>query len=364
MIRNILTKLVSFRTTAENPEEIKKGFAYIAPLFDAKKFEIQLLEKNGKYSLLVSLKGKDALKPKVLLNGHFDVVPAESEDQYELRIEGNTAFGRGTADMKGMLVVLIEVMRELGSKKNPPDVALLATGDEEVGGEDGVGYAVKELGIRPDFVLCADATDKTRKIVVKEKGGVWLELKARGKTAHGAYPWLGENAIEKLCGAIHQIQELAGAVEPEAWKSTVNVAKIETSNQTPNKVPADAVGILDVRFTEALAKTPDELLKKIRLLVPAIGLKALTHVPLLFVDEQNPFIQKFQRISQEVCGEPVPFAFEHGATDARYFGEIGIPAIIFGGVGGNFHAAREWVDLESLEADKKILLRFLENFSA
>lgn len=358
-MKHILEKLISYKTTADNPEEIRRGFEYISSLFAAKKFEIQNFEKNGKYSQLISFPGKDAMKPKILLSGHFDVVPAEDESQYSVKIEGSKAYGRGTADMKGMLVVLIEVMRELGSKRNPPDVALLATADEEIGGEDGVGYVVRELGIRPEFVLCADATNEKREIVVKEKGGLWLELQAQGKTAHAAYLWQGENALVKIVEAIAKIKNFIGPTEAEAWKSTLNIARIETSNTTPNKVPADAKAILDIRFTEELAKTPDEIFLKIQAATPEVTLRVLTKVPLLFVEEQNPFLQKFQKISQKVCGERIPFGVEHGATDARYFGEIGIPAIIFGAVGGNFHAAAEWVDLGSLKANYQILLTFL-----
>ena len=187
----LLEQLISFKTTQDNPREIQRGFKFISSLFDTAVFESQIFEKNNKYSLLVSFKGKDAMKPEILLNGHFDVVPAEDENQYKLRIEGSKAFGRGTVDMKGMVAVLIEVMQELGKSGSSTNVALLLNGDEEVGGESGAGYCIRELGIRPGFLLCADGPDEQKiKITTREKGVVWLELLAKGKTEHGAYPWL------------------------------------------------------------------------------------------------------------------------------------------------------------------------------
>ena len=367
-IITILQNLVAFKTTAENPQEIKRGFEYIASLFDSNIFQTQLLEKNKKHSLLVSFKGKDALKPKILLNGHFDVVPAEDENQYKLRIEGNRAYGRGTVDMKGMVAVLIEVMQELalrqaqGKGENSPDVALLLNGDEEVGGENGAGYCARELGIKPQFFLCADGPDEQKiKITTKEKGVLWLELTAQGKTAHGAYPWLGENAVEKLIEAIQKIKGFVGIMKPEAWKSTLNVGVIETDNKTPNRVPADARAVVDIRFTEELARTPEELVEKIQALVPEIQIRVLEKGPLLFVEESNPFVQQFKEAAEKMTGKEVPFAFEHGATDARYFAELGVPCAVFGAVGGNMHAAEEWVDLKSLEVNKQILLEFLQS---
>ena len=359
-MQELLSKLVSFQTTADNPEEIKKGFEYIASLFDIEKFETQIFEKNGKLSQLISFKGKDALKPKILLNGHFDVVPAEDDSQYEMRVEGDRALGRGTADMKGMAVVAIEVMQELAKKDSPPDVALLLNGDEEIGGENGVRYCVQEIGIKPQFVLCVDSTHSRKEIVVKEKGGLWLEIKVMGKTAHAAYLWNGENAVEKLFEVIQKIKEFVGPVQPEVWKSTVNVGIIETPNKTPNKVPAEATAVLDIRFTEGLAKTPDELFEKIQKLVPEVELKALTRVFPLHADEKHPLVQKLKQIADKAWGEDIPLHFGHGATDARFFAEVGVPAVLYGGIGDNYHGAGEWVDLKSLEQNKQILLELLK----
>ncbi|MBI4138218.1 MAG: M20/M25/M40 family metallo-hydrolase [Candidatus Wildermuthbacteria bacterium] len=360
MNKELFAKLVSFKTTADNPEEIKKGFEYIAGLFDENVFEAKILEKNGKYSLLVSFAGKDGLRPHILLNGHFDVVPAEDESQFVLRVEGDKAFGRGTMDMKGMACVLIEMMLELGKFPDKKDVALLLNGDEEVGGENGAGYIARELGMRPEFMLCADGSgEKSFSIVTKGKGVLWLELQARGKTAHGAYPWLGENALDMVVSAIRKIQEYVGEIKADAWKTTVNVGVIETGNKTPNKVPADARAVLDIRFTGEFAKTPDELLQAIQKLVPGVETRALEKGSPLLVREDNSILAKFRESAEAVLGKKVPYSFEHGAVDARYFAGAGVPVAVFGAVGANMHAQGEWVDIKTLEQNKEILRKFL-----
>ena len=71
-------------------------------------------------------------------------------------------------------------------------------------------------------------------------------------------------------------------------------------------------------------------------------------------------MQRFKSVADRVSGVQIPLKFGHGATDARYFAEVGIPGVIFGGIGANFHADGEWVDLESLEQQKQILLEFLQ----
>ena len=358
--QELLAKLISFKSTADNPEEIKKGLEYIASLFDRAKFEVQGFVKKDKYSLLVSFKEKDALNPKILLNGHFDVVPAENGDQYQMRVEEGRAYGRGTLDMKGMVAVLVEVMRELSRQQNPPDVALLLNGDEEMGGASGAGYMVREVGMRPAFVICPDGGGEEKfDIVHKGKGMVWLELVAAGKGAHGAYLWLGENAIEKLMGAIVKVKQFVGPLQPEAWKSTVNLGIIQTSNKTPNKVPGDARAVLDVRFTEELGKSPKEVAQTIKNLVPEVGVQILEGSSLFIVEESDKTLARFKQVAEQVLGGQVEFAHAHGAADIRYFGEVGIPGVLFGSLGEGMHAAGEWVDLESLETNKEILLKFL-----
>jgi len=357
---NLLEQLIAFKTTKDNPQEIRRGFEFISSLFNPGVFNTQILEKNGKYSLFISFDGRDAFKPKILLNGHFDVVPAEDESQYKLRVEGSRAYGRGTVDMKGMVAVLVEVMRELGKRENPPDIALLLNGDEEVGGENGAGYCVRELGVNPKFVVCADGGGDTPfRIVNREKGTLWLNLVAKGRVAHGAYSWLGDNAIDKLITAIQKIKEFVGATVPNAWKSTCNLGVIETDNKTPNKVPGLARAVLDIRFTEELAKTPEELAQRIIELAPELEISALEKGSALFVPADNPVLQEFKKSAEGVLGKEVEIAFEHGATDARYFAEIGVSCAVFGAVGGNMHAEGEWVNLESLELNRQILLKFL-----
>ncbi len=353
----LLRKLVSFKTTENNPEEIREGFEYIAGLFDKNRFDTKLFEKNGKQSLLVSFQGKDALKPKILLNGHFDVVPEDAEDQWTLKVEGDRAYGRGAADMKAMCAVMIQVMLELGKQNSTSDVALLLNGDEEIGGEDGAGYMVREIGMRPGFVFCGDGEAKG--IVNREKGGVWLELIAQGKTGHAAYPWEGENALDKVLAGIQRVKEWIGKPGRDTWETTMNVASIETSNKTPNKIPADAKALLDIRFTEAHGATSEEIRQKVQDLVLDIEVRSLTNVSLLVVQEDHPLLQKFRRVAEEVSGADVPFIHSNGATDARYFAEVGIPCVIYGCEGEGMHGKDEWVSLKSMEMNMRILRQFL-----
>src|SRR5207244_125357 len=60
--------------------------------------------------------------PRTLyFSGHYDVVPAQSRDQFQPRIEGANLFGRGSSDMKSGLVAMIHAAaaaRDEGLLKN------------------------------------------------------------------------------------------------------------------------------------------------------------------------------------------------------------------------------------------------------
>src|SRR5215475_12972042 len=46
--------------------------------------------------------------PRTLyFSGHYDVVPAQSRDQFQPRVEGSNLFGRGSSDMKSGVAAMI-----------------------------------------------------------------------------------------------------------------------------------------------------------------------------------------------------------------------------------------------------------------
>ena len=162
------------------------------------------------YSLLYKWPGSDsALKPVVLL-AHMDVVPVEpgTEDKWKHRaFNGDIAegyiWGRGTLDMKGVLMGLMEATEVLANSGfKPKRTIYLAFGhDEEIGGADGAGKIVeylKQQGVQIAYTLdegmmiLDEKISPTKKqlavIGLAEKGYVTLELTAKGKGGHSSMP--------------------------------------------------------------------------------------------------------------------------------------------------------------------------------
>ena len=55
------------------------------------------------------------------------------------------------------------------------------------------------------FLINGEPTDN--KIAVASKGGLRVEVTAKGKLAHSAYPHLGDSAIEKLLSGPAQLSK-------------------------------------------------------------------------------------------------------------------------------------------------------------
>jgi len=107
------------------------------------------------------------------------------------------------------------------------------------------------------------------RLALATKGTLRVELVARGKMAHSAYPELGESAIEKLLDALQEIRKLQLPDNPKAGPCTMNIGQIE-GGRAPNVIPDHAVAQLLFR----LVGPAEELRQQI---TQAAGEKAEAH---------------------------------------------------------------------------------------
>ena len=83
---------------------------------------------------------------------------------------------------------------------------------------------------------------------VAHKGVVWADAVARGKTAHGSMPHLGENAIYKLARAVARLEDFALEADehPLLGLPTVSLGTF-SGGININSVPDYATAGIDVR---------------------------------------------------------------------------------------------------------------------
>jgi acetylornithine deacetylase/succinyl-diaminopimelate desuccinylase-like protein len=93
----------------------------------------------------------------------------------------------------------------------PGDLILAAVADEEAAGGLGAGHLVKE---RPELVdtryvltevaypALATSSGPVFPVSVGEKGPFWSRLRSTGRPGHGSSPYLADNALETMVGAL------------------------------------------------------------------------------------------------------------------------------------------------------------------
>jgi succinyl-diaminopimelate desuccinylase len=249
-------QLLAVPSTADRPADLRRALEFVIG-FAGPGCCVERFESGGKPSALL-YHGDARRHFRIILNAHLDVIPA-ADEQFRPRTVGERIYARGAQDMKIAALVQALAFRELAASL-PYALALQLVTDEEVGGHHGTRHQIAR-GVTGDFVVIGEYSGLN--VVTESKGLVVVTLHAEGAAAHSAYPWLGDNALVKLHRSIGRILQAYPAPAGEAWQTTVNLARIETSNTAYNQIPAEATALLDVRFTPEDTvfggRTPDEI---------------------------------------------------------------------------------------------------------
>jgi len=347
----LLKRLIQFRSVADRPDEISACADFIDGWLTDAGLSVNRMEVNGTPSLWVTPETDSA---PVLFMAHFDVVPAEAE-LFDPREEGGRLYGRGAVDDKyavALCLVLVRAwyqrLRAEGKGQGELPFGVLLTGDEETGGYDGAGAALKRISC--DYCMALDGGDPGR-LVVREKGIVRLNLTARGKGAHGARPWLGRNAIDTLLDDLVTVRRHFTETRADHWHRTLNIGRIEGGNSV-NQVPNEARAKLDIRYTEA--DDPHALIEAIRSDVASEV--EVVSVDNLFNGGEGPVTRYLARLAGNI-----EMVAEHASSDARFLNRTGTPGVIWGPQGNmSQHTEEEHVEIDTLFSLYETLNRFVD----
>lgn len=299
---------------------------------------------------------------KFLWFGHTDVVPG-TDTQFTLTFDGDRAIGRGVKDMKGADLTFLIAYKEACDRGTPPPVSVLLTSDEETGGHTpGELLDCGILGKIP--VAFTPDTGETDAIVTELKGAVWFTLTASGRSGHAAMPWMSENPVPLLMDAVAALQRKFPQPSSATWDITLTPTMLSGSD-AQNRIPDRASCILDVRFPPTVCKTPEDVLALLSKELPVgCSLSIRESASPMECDPQHPLVLQIKRIADAVTGRSIPIGRDHGSSDARFFTTRGIPAFLYGPVGGDLHGAGEWVSVKSLGEQVEVNRRLLRELAA
>jgi succinyl-diaminopimelate desuccinylase len=350
--------LLAVPSTADRPADLQRALDFVIG-FTGSGFTVERFESGGKPSALIYY-GPSRRHFRVVLNAHLDVVPAPAE-QFRPRVVGDRIYARGAQDMKISAIVQALAFRELAASL-PYHLALQLVTDEEVGGNDGTLHQIRQ-GVAGEFVVIGEYSGLN--VVTQSKGLVVAALQAEGTVAHSAYPWLGDNALLKLHHSLARILNAYPTPAREAWQTTVNLARIETDNRAYNQIPARAAALLDVRFPPGDADFSGRTRQEIAAYLAGFcepGVTAVVqHVsPPQEARADRPEIRRLQDAAERQ-GYRSGLLRRHGASDARFYTELGVDAVSFGVDGGGQHGDEEYALIPSIPAYYQALRDFLSS---
>ncbi len=315
-------------------------------------------------NLLARLRPVGKVRRTILLAPHLDTVNVASEDQFTPRTKGGRMFGRGACDTKGSVAAYFTALCALArAGARPAETEIIFTGlvDEEQG--QGGSRFLAANKFKADLAIVGEPT--RLRLATAHKGSVWLEVETRGKSAHGATPWFGANAVLAMARVVETLEtdfaeRLKKRRHPLLGAGSVSVGTIQGGTQT-NIVPDRCVIGVDRRTLPgeseaATRREVDEFLRARKLKARVANVK-LKPCCALETDARLPLVRQFLRS----LGQRRPEGL-HYFCDAAVLAQGHIPSVVFGpGDIAQAHTADEWISLAELERGREMLLQFLKS---
>ncbi len=373
MIRK--NRLVKFtqdliRINSENPlhDESAIGEFVLRKLKEAK-LKVRVYEfKKNRINVLAYLKGKT--DKTLIISPHLDTVPAGSGWKYSPfsgAIVNGKIYGRGASDCKCNVAIGLEAIRSIAEDGIVPpcNIIFAACADEETGSKYGIIPLLEKKIINPDAALILDADEFN--IITHQKGLMHFKVGVFGKSAHGAYPERGINAIELSARIISQLKKHKFKYKSHSLLAspTINIGKI-CGGQKVNIVADFCEFDVDLRYLPGMRKS--EIIEDVKRIIR----KYAKSFRIEFQDIQESYaISKSHALVRKLLDAAVitkvkaEIKGSEGATVITFFRQRKIPAIGFGcGSCGCAHSNNEYVKITNLYKGANILETFLKNYIA
>lgn len=315
----------------------------------------------------------------LLYDSHLDTVgvgdPAQWQwDPFKGKVEDGQLYARGALDEKGStpgMIYGLAMARDMGLLDGYT-AYYLGNVEEWC---DGIACQafVEWEGIEPHFVVIGEPTNM--KVYRGHKGRVELEIASKGKSAHAASNFMGDNAIYKMLPVIAGIRDMDATLPAHDFlgQGRITVTRVASVSPSDNAVPDECRIFVDRRIT--FGETKEGIVAAIKQLIPAeheddfeiveLVYDKPSHTGAVFVyekyfpawalEEDDPFVMAGKEAVKLLWGREEPAGKWDFSTNGNYWrGKAGVPSIGFGpGDEIYAHAVNEHVPLaDVVEATK------------
>src|SRR3984893_5833993 len=311
-------------------------------------------------------------KRTLYFHGHYDVVPAQSTEQFHPSRKGHFLFGRGSCDMKGGIVSMlyaISVMKEIGADLNGR-IGLTLVPDEETSGKRGSAWLAQQDLLGQDGVGMLLAEPTSGVVWNANRGAISLRVRVFGKPAHVGLQHQGENAFERMHTVVGKLQQLKREVEQRTTRLNIGSEQARNSilmlggesggGTNFNVVPGECWFTIDRRINpeEDLATERTKLLGILeRCKQDGIPLEweIFQEGSSSACDEDGPLGEALSKNVRAVTEAAPRFEMCPGLLETRFYATQGIPAFAYGpGLLSVSHGPNEYIDLRRIVATAAI----------
>ena len=356
---------------AEKAAELLTAKGYTVERFAVPEQRVRDYGMQSITNLIVRQKFGTGTGPTIALNAHGDVVPPGegwSFDPYGGEVRDGRMYARGVAvsksDIAGFTFALdaLKAAERAGAKLNG-NVELHLTYDEEFGGLLGPGYLLEQKATKPDYVIGASFSYA---IVTAHNGCLQFEVTVHGTATHGSMPETGHDALQAanailnaIYGKLPDLAKIKSKV-PGINTPTMLVGQIAGGTNT-NVVPGKVVMKMDRRLIPE--ENPAEVEAQVRAMIEgAVAGRTGIRIEIkriLLANALKPLpgnaklVAALQKHGERIMGEPIPAIGVPLYTDARLYGEAGVPVVLYGA------GPRTVPESNAKRADENLLLEDL-----
>jgi len=323
----------------------------------------------------------------LVLSGHIDTVPSGTQpwtrDPFSGDVVGNRLFGRGSNDMKagvGTSLFIVEALTKLGLNLKG-DLIFESVVDEEFGGVNGT-LAGRLRGYNGDAAIISEPS--FLRICPAQRGGRLAHIFLEGSGGILGMDRFPVGVIDQLTYLLVKVKEFAANRREKArvhelyrqhadpvpvaimkvftapWGTKEPVTppeqcQIEMFWQTmPGETQPEIEGEFFAWLDSAVAGSGGLLEKRPEVTFP------IRWLPGSAISKSEPLVKELADCAKRVLGEEPEIVGLEAPCDMYVFHQgFDIPAVLWGGKGGNTHAADEYLEIDSVIDAAKTLLMFV-----
>lgn len=319
--------------------------------------------------------------PCIYLNGHLDTVKlceGWTVPPYDGIIQGRLMYGVGALDMKAGCAALMSALAAFRENVRSFHGRIIYhfVSDEE--GPFGLGttFLIRDGEVdRPDFALVAEPSagfvgQPFPVISPGARGGYNYIIRVEGTSAHAAAPEAGVNAAVDAAKIICELEHIPMRTDPKLGPasncvialrgggsacSVPDTAEIEVFRHI---VTGESIRTIEAEVREAVRRA--NISGAWQLVMREAPCEGFDGGFLPFTTpEDSPYIKQLIHSVESVCGEEPRLSYFRSMGDFNLIAAAGIPTVLFGPEGKNYHSADECVDLGSVYKTAETIYDFL-----